>query len=138
MIYVFFAVWFCAALYLLSRKASAVISIGGGFLLGCLSLIPTAILLGEKRISEEPRAVALSTSTAPVKFSREQFMVRFNGKPAQELLDILGPPSRRQQSTASPDYWYYTNVTYDTLTKKEDSSVQIVIELSRVKQIGFY
>lgn len=41
-------VWFGSAAYLLKHRASVVTSIGGGFILGCVSLVPLAYLLGDK------------------------------------------------------------------------------------------
>jgi hypothetical protein len=134
-------VWVCAAIYLRKRKSSLITSIGGGFILGLLSLAPLAYVVGDAPKENHPPTATNSPQPplrpTPAKISREKFVERFLGKSGQEVFDALGPPSYRQQSTSGPDLWYYEGITYDPLTNKEDNRVQLVI-LVTVKDINFY
>ncbi len=60
------------------------------------------------------------------------------GKTKQQLIQIFVPPSSTQQSTGSPEeFWYYENLTYDTTTNRANDLTQVVIENGVVTRINF-
>lgn len=58
------------------------------------------------------------------------------GKNSNEVKYLLGNPNQTQNNGLT-DYWYYSNVTWDYGANRLDSSVQIVLEMDKVKSVNF-
>ena len=69
--------------------------------------------------------------------SRDEIKKAINNKSQEEVIEILGKPDEAQ-SLGYMDMWYYSGISYDSLTETTDNMVQITFENGRVNMINFY
>jgi len=67
--------------------------------------------------------------------SREEFRSRFLNKSPAVLLE-WGRPDRTRE-VGDSKYWFYFNVTYDSVTQIVDGKVQVVIRDDKITSINF-
>ena len=57
-------------------------------------------------------------------------------KTQEEVIALIGRPSSTTQ-LSSKDTWFYYDLTYDQITKTNDSMIQVIFEHSFVTRIRY-
>lgn len=68
------------------------------------------------------------TVQGPAKYTREDFVVRFQGAQRREVIGTLGPPDFViEPDEKNREHWQYASVTYNPATGLADESVDLAI-----------
>ncbi|MDP3652448.1 MAG: hypothetical protein Q8R67_12270 [Rhodoferax sp.] len=131
-------VWYLSTRYFRRKLVGKWTSIAAGLALGLIASMVFTLMTGSKYAAPNPVSQTSAISTQAKLMSRDSFSNLIHGKNRNDVLAAVGPPSSRQQMSGQPELWYYNGLTYDPLTNRPDSSVQVVMGTWVVERINFY
>lgn len=70
------------------------------------------------------------------KYTREEFKKLVMGRTKDQVMDAVGRPASTSEGGGF-EFWYYKHTTYDPISQKIDSSIQVCFKGGVVESISF-